>query len=456
MSGSESCAGQGFGFGEQGERPIELALVGDQLGQARVRPFVSRLQLQSPPQVPFGLVEPAGTVQHPSVGRMNLGRERVQACSQVDFRDRVGEPAHRHQQQRVDVAGIDAVWLELDRPLDRPLSRRPIPVEHALDVGQGRMGLAVPFVAGEGGESRFASRGRDVRQPQRAKNTAHPPRMCQRRVRRRIARIQGDGALEVRDGQHPVAFDDLPQQVPAEQVLLMRGRAATRNRPQARLLLRRGRRPDLGRDGVRHFDLQLRTSASRTLETAGPHVGICRGVDQLDRDPHSIVILPQAPLEDGIDVEFLRDCPDRQLTAGQAHGRRPRHYPHGVEPRQPRGDVLCQAGDDHILLRVTGEVLERQNQNRPDGWPRRPRVHASGADQRPDEQARDSQSGDGRGDPEAAPARAGSCRLSHRNRCGGKVRGGRPEELARRDRGHVAAARTRFPPVVELVPVGEH
>ena len=87
----------------------------------------------------------------------------------------------------------------------------------------------------------------------------------------------------------------------------MRLRIEPASAREPQLFLRRNRHLDLPYDGTCHFTLQREYIAELALVAAVPEMAICRGVDELRRDPYTLARLLHGALEDRIHVQFPRD-----------------------------------------------------------------------------------------------------------------------------------------------------
>jgi hypothetical protein len=100
----------------------------------------------------------------------------------------------------------------------------------------------------------------------------------------------------------------------------------------------------------------------------GPEVKAGCGVDQLRVDPDPVRSASDAAFEDVTNAEVLGDLPGRcrsslvlkyGVTRGDEEAR---------ELRQVGDQILSQAIAEVFLLRVAGEVIERQNRDRGLVW----------------------------------------------------------------------------------------
>src|ERR1700694_317814 len=88
-----------------------------------------------------------------------------------------------------------------------------------------------------------------------------------------------------------------------------------------------------------------------------------RGVDELSSDPHPTTRLAHAAFEHVTDTQLTSNLLDVYGLAFVSEGRVTGDNEKRLEPRQRRGDVLHHPVGEMILLRVTAQVLERQDCN---------------------------------------------------------------------------------------------
>ena len=99
------------------------------------------------------------------------------------------------------------------------------------------------------------------------------------------------------------------------------------------------------------------------IETLRPKVGAVLGVDELCRDPQPIASFPNAPLDDGANVECRTDLPHVLVLALESESRRPRDRSEALDLRQSIDDLLCHPVAEILLFGVGRDIGKRQNRN---------------------------------------------------------------------------------------------
>jgi hypothetical protein len=100
------------------------------------------------------------------------------------------------------------------------------------------------------------------------------------------------------------------------------------------------------------------------IEPVGPELIAIPGIDQFDRNPQTVVVLPHASIENGADVQ---DAADLSGVAGlplELKRRRARCHPQPRDLRQGVDQLLGNSVAEAFLIPGRTHIAERQDRNR--------------------------------------------------------------------------------------------
>jgi hypothetical protein len=134
------------------------------------------------------------------------------------------------------------------------------------------------------------------------------------------------------------------------------------DRGQAGLLRRQQLERERVGDLPSHLALYRQDALQIALVAFGPELGLVPDLDQLGGDPHAVRLAPRATLQDICHVQITPDLIYRRVATLVAHHRRARDDAQAVrvEPAELGDHLLGDAVRQVLLLRVTGQVNERQ------------------------------------------------------------------------------------------------
>ena len=113
--------------------------------------------------------------------------------------------------------------------------------------------------------------------------------------------------MEVLDGPQPVLFDELPQQIAPEQVFFVGSRIDRWHRRQTGTLVRPDLHAKLVSDRSRDIALQLEEIRRVSFEVTGPQMRVSGRMNQLNRDFHAPVLVPDRTFDRRIDLQLATD-----------------------------------------------------------------------------------------------------------------------------------------------------
>ena len=117
-------------------------------------------------------------------------------------------------------------------------------------------------------------------------------------------------------------------------------------------------------DRARDLVLDQEHVVDGAIEPLGPDVVAVGHVDQLRADPQAVAGLAHAAFEHGLNVEALADFADVDRRALELERRGPRHHRQALDARQRTDQLLRHAVAEVLLIRVVGEVGEREHGDR--------------------------------------------------------------------------------------------
>ena len=123
---------------------------------------------------------------------------------------------------------------------------------------------------------------------------------------------------------------------------------------------------DLDADRVRHLGYQVEDAGNVLRVTLRPEVLVITGVDQLNGQADLAAFPQQAALYQGVDAEFAGDVGGRQRAVAIAQGRLPGNDLQAGMLRELRDQKVLQTVGVVVLLRIAGQVLQRQHGERSD------------------------------------------------------------------------------------------
>ena len=183
-------------------------------------------------------------------------------------------------------------------------------------------------------------------------------------MRERVAGIETDRLLQELDAlSERVRTSPVPEMAALEEGLV-RGRIDRAAPRQARSLLWGQLHLNFVGDGASDVALQRQDIAQVALVLLGPQVRIRRRVNQLRGDSNAAVRSQHRALDDGIDVERLRDLGQRLSSALVAHHRGARDHAQRANLGEGRDERVGHAVREEFLVGPWGEVLEREHRER--------------------------------------------------------------------------------------------
>ena len=136
----------------------------------------------------------------------------------------------------------------------------------------------------------------------------------------------------------------------------------------------RSREPPLLARGDRDFHflgdlggelaLERQHVTQRAIVTARPQVHVAGRVDELCRHADAIAGAGDRPFDNQIGAELFGDLRDRLLLLPVLHHRRARDHAEALQLREIRDERLGHAVSEIVLLRLGGEVRQRQHRQR--------------------------------------------------------------------------------------------
>jgi hypothetical protein len=118
------------------------------------------------------------------------------------------------------------------------------------------------------------------------------------------------------------------------------------------------------RQARRDFVLHVEKIGERLVESLGPKVMAEFGVDELHVDAHAGAAALDAAFEDVADVQVAADLPQIDGLAFVGEGRVAPDDKRASNARKIGGQALGDPVDEMILLRITAEIGERQDDDR--------------------------------------------------------------------------------------------
>ena len=123
---------------------------------------------------------------------------------------------------------------------------------------------------------------------------------------------------------------------------------------------------DLGANSVRHVCDQVEYVESLARVAFRPEVIVAPAVDKLDCHLDRAAFPQQAALDQGVHAQFAGDIGRGQLAVPVAFRGLPGRNPQAGELRKLRYQEVLDAVDVVVLLRVSGQVAQRQHRERAD------------------------------------------------------------------------------------------
>ena len=271
-------------------------------------------------------------------------------------------------------------WIEIDRPPECRLRRRPVPFEYPVQISKCVVSLGEIGVGADGPLRGVSGARPHLERSDVAVDRAGRMCGCQRRPGQRVLWIERRRAFVVLDRLLGRRRRALVGEGETAKVLIVRRGHSWFSPRQCFEPLRRKTEPDLLRDRRAELLLQPEHAGELAVVELRPHLDLIARTNQLGRDAHAAALGANGAFQKVVGAELAPDLGEGLgLTFGERGGDPADDAePVGVDLPEPRDDLLGQAVGQVRSIRIATEVLERQDgDGHADGGASRPSsVHA--------------------------------------------------------------------------------
>ena len=123
-------------------------------------------------------------------------------------------------------------------------------------------------------------------------------------------------------------------------------------------------RPQLAAKAGDYLILHLEEVGETPIKTIRPEMTAVLGVDQLHVDSHLALIALDRTLQYVADAKLLADLPCVNILALESEGGVARDHEGAAQAGKPGGEIFRDAVGEIILIRIAGEICERQHDDR--------------------------------------------------------------------------------------------